>query len=125
MHTPVRSVAMMLQALLLASCSSLHTIPGPPRDVVQQIGPRNVVRLTDKRGAEVTLADVHVEGDSLVGVRSMTSRERIALLAADVDAIALREFDPVKTVFFLALAAAATVLMLFTLFSVTGGFKEP
>ncbi len=103
----------------------MHTIPGLPRDVVQQIGPRNVVRLTDKRGREVNLADVHVEGDSLVGVRSMTTSERVGILAADVDAVALREFDPVKTVFFLALAAAATVLTLYTLFSVTGGYKEP
>ena len=71
MYAPVRQVALILVALLLTACTSLHTIPGPPRDVVRQIGPRNVVRLTDKSGRAESLADVHVEGDSLVGVRSL------------------------------------------------------
>ena len=123
MYAPVRQVALILVALLLTACTSLHTIPGSPRDVVQQIGPRNVVRLTDKRGREVSLADVHVEGDSLVGVRSMASGERIALAIAEIDAVAVGEVDPVKTGLLLVGVPLALLAVLLTLFQASGGFK--
>lgn len=117
MRTALQNVAMMIHVLLLAGCSSLHTVPGPPRDVVRQIGSRNVVRLTDKRGHEVDLADVHVEGDSLVGVRSMASGERVALAIVDVGGVAVRDFDPVKTAF---LTVGGVMTLLGIAFAVLG-----
>lgn len=122
MSTPIRHLGLIIVALIVPGCTSLHTIPGPPRSVMAQVGPRNIVRLTDKRGREVSLADARIEGDSVVGVRSLASEERIALAIADIDVVAIGEFDPIKTGLLFIGVPVALVTFVIILFHVTGGY---
>lgn len=117
MRAAVRSLTLVLVALLLSACTSLHTYPGPPRTVVRDLGPRNIVRLTDKRGREVHLADAHIEGDSLVGIRSLASGERVAIAIADVVSVAVGEVDPAKTVLVFLGVALVTLVTLYSVFA--------
>ena len=118
MRASVRNFTLVLTALALAGCTSLYTHPGPPRTVVREIGSPNIVRLTDKRGREVQLANAHIEGDSLVGVRSLASGERVAIAIADVVSVAVGEFDPVKTTLVFLGFALAALITLYTVFAV-------
>jgi hypothetical protein len=84
---------LLLLAAMLVSCMRTTTIPGPPREVIRWLKPEDNVRVTDKRRGEVLLTNVQVVGDSVIGVRSLSPRDRVAMSLDDIDAVAIREAD--------------------------------
>ena len=105
-----RTVVFAIVACSLTDCVRFHPMPGPPAAVVRQLDSENAVVITTKSGDEVRLANVRVDGDSLIGVRSVASMERVAIAVADVESVAVARSDVSGTA--LAIGATAGVALL-------------
>lgn len=100
----------MIVACSLPGCVSFQPMPGPPAAVVRQLDGENAAIVTTKSGEAVRLADVRVDGDSLVGVRTVASRERIAIAVADVESVAVARSDVSGTALAIGTTAAIALL---------------
>lgn len=104
--------------LVVGGCTTATTIPGRPRDVVGSLAPENAVRVQVRQGNTLLLANVRTQGDSLVGVRTVSSGERIALAFEDIQTIAVQEVDGLATTMALVIGVIAVILVVY---AVTGG----
>ena len=94
----------------LIGCVSFQPVPGPPAAAVQRLDSENAVVITTRSGEAVRLANVHVGGDSLVGVRTVASNERVAMAISDVQSVAVARSDVSGTVLAIGTAAAVALL---------------
>ena len=85
-------------------------MPGPPAAVVRQLGDENAAVITTKSGEAVRLANVHVDGDSLVGLRTVASKERVAIALGDVQSVAVARSDVTGTALAIGTTAAIALL---------------
>ena len=85
-------------------------MPGPPAAVVRQLGDENAAVITTKSGEAVRLANVRVDGDSLIGVRTVASKERVAIALGDVQSVAVARSDVSGTALAIGTTAAVALL---------------
>ena len=97
-------------ACSLGGCVSFQPMAGSPAAVVRQLGDENAAVITTKSGEAVRLANVRVDGDSLVGVRTVASRERVAIAVADVESVAVAKADVGGTALAIGTTAAIALL---------------
>jgi hypothetical protein len=105
------SVALALVACTLSGCVSLQPVSGAPATVVRQLDRENATVLTTRSGEAVRLANVRVEGDSLIGVRTVASNERVAIAIGDVQSVAVAKTDVTGTVLAIGTTAAVALLV--------------
>lgn len=108
---PTRTLVFAIVACTLAGCVSFQAVPGPPAAVVQRLDSENAVVITTKSGEAVRLANVRVDGDSLVGLRTVASHERVAIAVADVQSVAVARSDVSGTVLAIGTTAAVALLV--------------
>jgi hypothetical protein len=89
---------------------SFHPAGAPPADVARQLDRHNVVVVTTKRGLAHKLADVHLVADSVVGLRSVESGDRVAIAVEDVRSIAVGERDTEANIFLVGTLVVGTML---------------
>lgn len=97
-------------ACSLTGCVSFQPMPGPPAAVVRQLDSENAAVITTRTGEAVRLANVRVDGDSLIGVRSVASMERVAIAVGDVESVAVAKADVGGTVLAIGTTAAVALL---------------
>ena len=98
-------------ACSLTGCVSFQPMPGPPAAVVAQLGDENAAVITTKSGEAVRVANVRVHGDSLVGVRTVASRQRVAIAVGDVQSVAVARSDVSGTALAIGVTAGVALLV--------------
>jgi hypothetical protein len=98
-------------ALALAGCRSVYTVPGSPRELLRQQPPPNAFVVRTKAGEDVRLGDVTVRGDSVVGVRSISSGETVAIAIDDILSLGKSEVELLPTIMLLVVVLWGTFIV--------------
>ena len=76
----------LVGAVLLGACTSLRPIPGTPREALRAISPSDdIVVEAGERTHRMT--EARVVGDSLLGIESVHTGERVAVALAEIEAV--------------------------------------
>lgn len=105
-----RTLVFAIVAGGLTGCVSFQPMPGPPAAVIRQLDNENAVVISTKTGEVVRLANVHVDGDSVIGMRTVASKERIAIALGDVESVAIARSDVGGTALAIGTTAAIALL---------------
>ena len=105
-----RAVLFTIISCSVPGCVSFQPMPGPPAAVVRQLDSENAAIVTTKSGEAVRIANVRVDGDSLVGLRTVASKERVAIAVADVQSVAVARSDVSGTALAIGTTAAVALL---------------
>ena len=102
-------VAALLFVLQLAGCTSWHVETLPPAELIAQKHPGRL-RVEKLDGKRVMVYRPEVQGDSLVGRPSATSKESRAVGLADVSSVSTGHFNAGRTILLVVGVPAAANL---------------
>lgn len=105
-----RTLVFAIVACTLTGCVSFQLVPGPPAAVVQRLDSENAAVITTKSGEAVRVANIRVDGDSLIGLRTVASKERVAIALGDVQSVAVAKSDVSGTALAIGTTAAVALL---------------
>ena len=119
MHRRILTVTAL--ALTLSGCRTAAPIPAPPGEVLRQQPPPNEFVVRTKQGREIRLGNVSVRGDSIVGVRSISSGETVTIAIDDVESMGRSEIDAIPTIMVMMVVVGGSILA--ALYAIGRGFS--